>query len=127
MAAALAEALYSALSAAVGVGVGEGVGVGAGVGVGVGVPGGGPLLPDELTPPPPPQAASNIGAVTTAIVLMMVSRLLRPLSHIPTPNPRSCRYRSANPAGGTAPKSYEAVPAREPEVDNSLLDERGRL
>ena len=125
MAAALAEALYSALSAAVGVGAGEGVGVGAGVGVVV--PGGGPLLPDELTPPPPPQAASNIGVVTTAIVLMMVSRLLRPLSHIPTPNPRSCRYRSANPAGGTAPKSYEAVPAREPEVDNSLLDERGRL
>jgi hypothetical protein len=118
MAAALAEALYSTLSAAVGVGVGAGEGVGVGAGVGVGVPGGGPLLPDELTPLPPPQAASNIGAVTTAIVLMMVSRLLRPLSHIPTPNPRSCRYRPTITAGGTAPKIDEAVPTREPEIGN---------
>jgi hypothetical protein len=78
--------------------------------------------PGELTPPPPQAANSSALVATVEFKKIDIARLVEVPTAISHPHRAVCGF----PAGGTA-IVVEAVPAREPEVGNSLLDERGRL
>lgn len=99
-----------------------GVGVAGGTGVGVVVVGA--LPPGELTPPTPAHAASRIAAVTAVELWMIGSRPVRPASYVLTLE-TPVRIGAVQLLRLAAPRRcFEAMPAREPEVENPRSDER---